>query len=499
VNFAGRLAAASASDDPELLAELSRQALAEGEEEQVLPLLDRALRQRDDARLWQWRGLLERALDQHEAALHSLSRAARLDPTDVSIARGHARTALEAGLDARDLYRRALALAPDDGPLLLGITAARAAVGDGDRAAADLGAMLDRAPAWTYGHEQLAQLLATQGREQEATHSIEHALRRFPAAAPLWETLLAVEVRRRSYTVIRPILGRARAAKVESPLFPIYEGIAAAELDDEAGANLFSAAALARRELTIWRIRYLLRTGRFDELLPIIDTELRTNPTPDIWAYAAAAWRVGADSRTEWLEDSRLIRVVDLKHALPPLDELARTLRGLHVAKGEYLDQSVRGGTQTDGPLLSRIDPIIRALRKAIVSAVEDYVRELPPIDEKHPLLRHRRDRRIRFSGSWSVRLRGAGRHANHVHPQGWISSALYIALPNPQPGDVPHSGWLRLGQPDETLGMNVTPAREIEPVEGSLALFPSWMWHGTEPFAEGERLSVAFDVAPPL
>jgi len=36
-----------------------------------------------------------------------------------------------------------------------------------------------------------------------------------------------------------------------------------------------------------------------------------------------------------------------------------------------------------------------------------------------------------------------------------------------------------------------------IEPKPGRLALFPSWMWHGTRPFAEGERITVAFDVAP--
>ena len=37
-----------------------------------------------------------------------------------------------------------------------------------------------------------------------------------------------------------------------------------------------------------------------------------------------------------------------------------------------------------------------------------------------------------------------------------------------------------------------------IEPKPGRLVLFPSTMWHGTEPFAAGERLTVAFDVARP-
>jgi hypothetical protein len=173
-------------------------------------------------------------------------------------------------------------------------------------------------------------------------------------------------------------------------------------------------------------------------------------------------------------------------------------LRGLHNARGEYLDQSVRGGTQTDGPLFSRIDPVIRQLRQAIVTAVEQHVAQLPERDPRHPTLRHPRDRKVRFSGSWSVRLRSGGRHSNHVHPQGWISSALYVALPPKQTGAPAEAGWLTLGAPDEKLGIDLAPHRKIEPKVGHLALFPSCMWHGTIPFDDGERLTVAFDVAPP-
>jgi hypothetical protein len=174
-------------------------------------------------------------------------------------------------------------------------------------------------------------------------------------------------------------------------------------------------------------------------------------------------------------------------------------LRALHIARGEYVDQSVRGGTQTDGPLLSRIDPTIRRLRAAIIEAVKGYVRQLPAPDETHPLLSQRRDRRTRFAGSWSVRLRPGGRHVNHVHPQGWISSALYIALPPKEPGEAADAGWFTVGEPQEQLGIALEPWRKIEPRPGCLVLFPSWMWHGTVPFTRGDRLTVAFDVRPPI
>jgi hypothetical protein len=111
--------------------------------------------------------------------------------------------------------------------------------------------------------------------------------------------------------------------------------------------------------------------------------------------------------------------------------------------------------------------------------------------------LRQRRDHRVRFAGSWSVRLRDSGYHANHVHPQGWISSALDVALPVPAAGDAPTAGWLKIGEAPRELRVDSPVVRLIEPKPSQLVLF-SWMWHGTVPFSAGERLTVAFDVRPP-
>lgn len=503
MTFAASLAAiGSRSDDPAALADLAELALAESEEERALPLLERAVEKSPTARLWQWKGLLERSIDEHGRALDSFAEAARLDPADVSIAHGHARVAMEAGVDAQGLYERALALAPRSGPLIIGLAAARAAAGNGEVGAAELDAALERAPMWLYGHEQLAQIVATLGRADEATASLERAISRFPNAVPLWETLLNVQLRRGAYRSLKDIVDRAEAARVRSPEFAIYKGIHAAEFADETYPSaLFDAApAAAAVELGRWRIRHLLRLGVVDAALPIIDRELQRDQTVEMWAYASTAWRLAGDPRSEWLEgDPRLVSVADLTELLPPLDTVAATLRSLHVARGEYLDQSVRGGTQTDGPLLSRIDPVVQGLRKAITTAVEKHVAQLPPPDPNHPMLHHRRDRRVRFSGSWSVRLRSGGRHSNHLHPQGWISSALYIALPSREPGEADDAGWLTLGEPDAQLGLDLPPWRKIEPRLGQLVLFPSWMWHGTLPFAKGERLTVAFDVSPPI
>ena len=296
-------------------------------------------------------------------------------------------------------------------------------------------------------------------------------------------------------------MGERVRQRINSPEFAIYEGIHAAEFDAETypRALFEDAPAHVDKALGRWRVRHLLRVGEIEAAVTLVDRELQRDQSAELWAYAATAWRLAEDPRSEWLEgDERFVQPIDLADTLPPLNVLADTLRSLHVAKGEYLDQSVRGGTQTDGPLLSRIDPVIRHLRRAIVGAVEGYVSQLPVQDDKHPLLRQRRDRRVRFSGSWSVRLRSGGHHSNHVHPLGWISSALYVALPDRAPTESEDSGWLTLGEPDRNLGIDLPPWRKVEPKPGRLVLFPSWMWHGTVPFSDGERLTVAFDVAQP-
>jgi tetratricopeptide (TPR) repeat protein len=452
--------------------------------------------------LWQWVGLLQRSLDEYESGIQSFAAAASLAPNDPGIAHGQARVALEAGLDAVDLFLRARSLAPDDGAVALGLAAARNAVGEGALAAEELGSLVERAPAWLEGHEKLAQLRAILGEKDRATESLERAIAKFPRQSSLWFALFGIDVLREDYVSLRRNISRARAAGVPASSLSVHEAIVAAELDPEPIPDaLFKINAPdTDSQLAVWRIRHLVRVGVIEEALSLIDQELASDRASSIWPYASLAWRLAGDDRSRWLEgDPRLVQVSDLTSTLPPLDELADVLRSLHVAKGEYVDQSVRGGTQTDGPLLSRIDPTIRQLREAIVSAVKSYIAQLPDPDPRHPFLSRRRDRRIRFSGSWSVRLQGGGRHANHVHPQGWISSALYVNLPPRSPSEPKDAGWFTLGEPQHELGIDLPPWRKIEPKLAHLVLFPSWMWHGTVPFSKGERLTVAFDVRPPI
>jgi hypothetical protein len=177
------------------------------------------------------------------------------------------------------------------------------------------------------------------------------------------------------------------------------------------------------------------------------------------------------------------------------LDSLAQLLRRLHRTRAHPIGQSLRGGTQTRGRLFRRQEPEIAHLRDAIEQAVREHMRGLPAADPAHPLLRHR-GRGAALAGSWSVRLQSHGFHVSHIHPEGILSSACYISLPEGI-GGPEREGWLELGRPPAELGLPLEPLATIAPRPGRLALFPSYLFHGTRPFRDGERLTVAFDVVP--
>lgn len=484
--------------DPDVLAELASKALAAGTEAEAAPILDQAAGATgDNARLWQWAALLHRGMDEHERALAAFAEASRLAPTDASIIHGHARVALEAGLDARQLFDRALRLGASS-DVLLGRAAARYAMGEGEEAAAELAAILERNPLWVQGHVQWAQLASMIGRAPTATQTIDLALACHRRESSLWQTAIRILVSGDRHAEAAARAEEAMAVVGTAGDFALVHAAAlsdAGELE-RAGKAFAELGEVQHVGHAVHLARYLIRSNEWDKLSSLTDRWMKSPDAHLYWPYASICWRKLGDDRWDWLEgDERLVRTFDLTGKLPSIGDLGRCLRRLHQQSGRFLDQSVRGGTQTDGPLLSRIEPEIRALRAAVVDAVEEYRAQLPPIDPAHPMLRHRRDGAVRFSGSWSVRLAAMGRHSHHVHPQGWISSAFYVAVPESLTGD---EGWLTLGEPQSELGLDLPPIRRLEPSQGKLVLFPSMMWHGTLPFASGERMTVAFDVAVP-
>ena len=222
-------------------------------------------------------------------------------------------------------------------------------------------------------------------------------------------------------------------------------------------------------------------------------------------AYRGTAWQLLEDPREHWLLDyQRMISQVEVP---PPsgyantaefFEALAEVLTSLHRTRAHPVEQTLRGGTQTNGFLFRLKHPLLRELEAQIRLAVRETLSGFRK-EREHPFWGRRpRGLGVRFSGAWSVRLNSAGYHTNHMHPEGWMSSALYVALPDEVRAAQDQSGHIQFGVPllDKDLAL---PARRVlKPEVGTLVLFPSYMWHGTIPFHSPQpRLTVAFDLLP--
>jgi tetratricopeptide (TPR) repeat protein len=220
-------------------------------------------------------------------------------------------------------------------------------------------------------------------------------------------------------------------------------------------------------------------------------------------ALLGLAWRMKDDERDEGLNGyGVLVRVFDLK---PPDGfssmesfnaELGAHLDRLHPRTDAYLEQSLLGGTQTEGMLFGAGHVLVEKLRVRIEEALSNYIANLPDNDH-HPFL-VRRSQNFSFTGAWSCLMRGQGRHVNHLHPEGWISSCYYVTVPAATNDPETRNGWIKFGEPSLDLPLKEPIRRAVQPVPGRLVLFPSYMWHGTVPLhADSARTTIAFDAVP--
>jgi tetratricopeptide (TPR) repeat protein len=361
-------------------------------------------------------------------------------------------------------------------------------------------------------HRLLAELRWQHGAGDEATRAVEQAVESNPHEHRL--RLVAADLLRSSGSSTRALqlLERGLELAPESPAYLTSIGVLLDGLDRTGDALRHLRAAVARAPTSVQARRNLvptlLRAGAAHEALPLATALLAQFPDDQLLiAWRATALRVLGDASYQELYDYR--RLVRTTMLVPPPeyadlaafnDAFERELAPLHRSSQRPLSQSLRGGSQTARNLPAD-NPVVQAFMSMIDAPTRDYIARLRDADRVHPTDR-RKSHAHRIAGSWSVRLEPGGFHINHVHPQGWLSSAYYIGLPvgtKPRVVDDAHmrDGWLKFGEP----GMAVPgcePEQFVEPKAGLLVLFPSYFWHGTVPFEDGgRRLTAAFDVLP--
>ncbi len=448
-----------------------------------------------------------RAQERLEEALAAIDKAVALDPHGAVVV--HSRAFILARLgrfaEALPLYDQLIARGVAQAALwlnrsvaLLGLTRdadAEAALADGVRRwPQDLGLQ-----------NMLASLRWMRGNGETFARDFETAVQRQPDALALRmgyaDLLRRADLRQPAERVLREGLMRAPGS---GPL----QG-ALGVLLDEGGCTgealpLLRAAVADAPQVAFLRgnlASALLRLARPDEALRELAPLRAAQPLNGEWiSYEAMAYRQIGDPRYHELCDyDAMVQAFDLEAPkgfanLAAFNAALReSLERLHVLETHPLDQSLRHGSQTTRSLLTIDDATIKQYLSALEEPIRAYIATMKA--PNHPWS-GRKSGAFKLSGCWSVKLKAKGYHVNHLHPEGWISSAYYVSLPDVTKSGDSQEGWIKFGEPRwPTPGCGVE--KVVQPKEGRLVLFPSYMWHGTIPFSSGERLTAPFDVVP--
>lgn len=176
-------------------------------------------------------------------------------------------------------------------------------------------------------------------------------------------------------------------------------------------------------------------------------------------------------------------------------DALHEELEALHVPRPVPFGQTMRGGTQNKGHLFRGAEGLVRVVQRQISDALSAYIAGLDR-NPDHPFLRFINPD-FRFTGAWSTILPETGYDESHIHNDGWISGVYYVKTPTIDDESwAKGEGCIQFGRPPRAFA---TPRndvrRRIRPEPGMAVFFPSYYWHGVEPFHQkGMRHSIAFD-----
>jgi tetratricopeptide (TPR) repeat protein len=379
------------------------------------------------------------------ATFYETALAVRPESAELHFAYGHALTKLGRAEAAVDAYRAALKLRPDVAPI----------------------------------HNDLGVALQTLGRWDEAAAAYANAARLMPASAELQRNLgIALDGAGRRADAVAAY---RRAVTLRPDWPPGYQSLATA----------------------------LLEHGEARACAEACDAWLRVQPgaMEPLGLKSVALEELGDRDGARYLVDlDRFLRVIpfDAAPGYPDLRAFNATL------SRDVLNHPTRvtpseGDAHYNGKAFSTTEELFgaktgpwAALERMFTQEVTKYLAEIRRQDTTHPYVAHP-PARWRPSAVGTV-LDQLGSLAPHVHYDGYVSGVYYCQLPESigAPGQG-QAGWLEIGRLQARFQRNGKPEiRAVQPREGLMVLFPSYVFHNTVPFEAGQtRISIAFDAIP--
>lgn len=171
-------------------------------------------------------------------------------------------------------------------------------------------------------------------------------------------------------------------------------------------------------------------------------------------------------------------------------------LRDIEQAEISARKQSrLVNGIQSSGNLFKRPEASFQKLSALVARTIEQYFAHYSADDS---MFIQAFPKNIEFSSSWYVKMQTGGHLNSHIHEEGWISGAVYLAIPQKIASQ--EEGCIELS----THGDNYPkkhdnfPTKLVAPKVGDVCFFPSSVFHRTIPFSANEaRICIAFDLKP--
>jgi len=153
---------------------------------------------------------------------------------------------------------------------------------------------------------------------------------------------------------------------------------------------------------------------------------------------------------------------------------------------------------QSAGHIFRRPEKSFKKLHDALVNTINRYF--LRYQDENNEFIRSF-PKDVSFSSAWFVKMQSGGHLSSHIHEEGWVSGAVYLAIPKDS-GPGGQDGAIELSSDGDEYPRlhDEFEKKVILPNVGDVIFFPSSVFHRTIPFSSNEeRICIAFDVKPKL
>jgi uncharacterized protein (TIGR02466 family) len=352
------------------------------------------------------------------------------------------------------------------------------------------------------GHFNLGTALRDKGNLAEAIESYKQAITLFPNYTDAYNNLGETQ---RDHDDMAAAVKNYQAALSRNPDHPnanynMGEFCYLAKRYSEA-ADFFE-----RSQFDDWQARRLYslyKAEQFDDFKTTLDDVLNnTHHTSPLIATLATHYATNFDQEDqynfcknglEFVYQSSIGALAD--PSSPLLQELLHDIEHADIA--ERVQGMLHYGKQSAGNLFKRPEASFKQLATLVKQEFRNYQKHFA--NSECELIQSFPDE-LEFTSSWYVNMMQGGHLNAHIHEIGWISGAVYLAMPSVA-GD---EGSFEYGTHGDHYPIRPSksqadfPTAQALPNVGDIVLFPSSLFHRTIPFkADERRICIAFDLKP--